>query len=218
MRTVPEAARRLNRHPETVRRWIREGKLRSVKVGTQHLIDDADLAALDSRNPPGRGSSEPASIGDSVVETMNRGREERVRQIIEAVVPYLARGEVERLVADAALVVRVLGEHLAAGAVDPREEPPESRFAGMPGWELVSIGLADLAAARETVEALLVAGASERLGQIGLHVPGPPIDDATGRLYALVEAEVGAGQAHSRYNALRRRLASFLRSVDATAA
>jgi excisionase family DNA binding protein len=42
--TVPEVARRIDRHPETVRRWIREGKLRSRKVGTQHFIEEADLA------------------------------------------------------------------------------------------------------------------------------------------------------------------------------
>jgi excisionase family DNA binding protein len=46
MITVPEAARRLRRHAETVRRWIREGKLRSTKVGTQHLIDETELAQL----------------------------------------------------------------------------------------------------------------------------------------------------------------------------
>jgi excisionase family DNA binding protein len=46
MLTVPEAARRVGRDPETVRRWIRSGKLRSQKVGTQHLIDEADLEAL----------------------------------------------------------------------------------------------------------------------------------------------------------------------------
>jgi excisionase family DNA binding protein len=46
MLTVPEAARRIRRNPETVRRWIREGKLRSTKVGTQHLVDEADLAQL----------------------------------------------------------------------------------------------------------------------------------------------------------------------------
>lgn len=46
MVTVPEAARRVGRNPETVRRWIREGKLRSRKVGTQHLIEEADLAAF----------------------------------------------------------------------------------------------------------------------------------------------------------------------------
>ena len=46
MLTVPQAARRVGRNPETVRRWIREGKLRSQKVGTQHLIDEADLEAV----------------------------------------------------------------------------------------------------------------------------------------------------------------------------
>jgi excisionase family DNA binding protein len=44
--TVPEAARRAGRNPETIRRWIREGKLTAAKVGTQHIIDEADLAAM----------------------------------------------------------------------------------------------------------------------------------------------------------------------------
>ncbi len=43
MLTVPEAARRVGKNPETVRRWIREGKLRASKVGTQHVIEEADL-------------------------------------------------------------------------------------------------------------------------------------------------------------------------------
>jgi excisionase family DNA binding protein len=51
--TVPEAARRSGRNPETIRRWIREGKLRSRKVGTQHLIEEGDLDAVAS---PGAGS------------------------------------------------------------------------------------------------------------------------------------------------------------------
>src|SRR5262249_24570668 len=46
MLTVPEAARRVHRDPETVRRWIRTGKLRSQKVGTQHLIDEEELDAF----------------------------------------------------------------------------------------------------------------------------------------------------------------------------
>jgi excisionase family DNA binding protein len=44
--TVPEAARRTGRHPETIRRWIREGKLTATRVGTQHIIDEADLAGM----------------------------------------------------------------------------------------------------------------------------------------------------------------------------
>ena len=49
MLTVPEAARRIGRNPETVRRWIREGKLRSTKVGTQHVVEERDLANLVER-------------------------------------------------------------------------------------------------------------------------------------------------------------------------
>jgi excisionase family DNA binding protein len=43
MLTVPEAARRAGRNPETIRRWIREGKLRARKVGTQHVLEEEDL-------------------------------------------------------------------------------------------------------------------------------------------------------------------------------
>ncbi len=43
MLTVPEAARRARRDPETIRRWIRGGRLRARKVGTQHVIEENDL-------------------------------------------------------------------------------------------------------------------------------------------------------------------------------
>jgi excisionase family DNA binding protein len=55
--TVPEAARRARRDPETVRRWIRSGRLRSRRVGTQHVIDESDLLAL---MPASRRSLPPA--------------------------------------------------------------------------------------------------------------------------------------------------------------
>jgi excisionase family DNA binding protein len=47
MLTVPEAAKRVGRDPETVRRWIRAGKLPSTKVGTQHLIEEDDLVPFE---------------------------------------------------------------------------------------------------------------------------------------------------------------------------
>lgn len=47
MLTVPEAAKASGRNPETIRRWIREGKLPAKKVGIQHLIEEEDLALLD---------------------------------------------------------------------------------------------------------------------------------------------------------------------------
>jgi excisionase family DNA binding protein len=50
MLTVPEAARRAGKNPETIRRWIREGKLRARKVGTQHVLEEGDLdEAMGSR-------------------------------------------------------------------------------------------------------------------------------------------------------------------------
>lgn len=50
MLTVPEAARRAGRNPETIRRWIREGKLRARKVGTQHVLEESDLDEVLSRS------------------------------------------------------------------------------------------------------------------------------------------------------------------------
>jgi excisionase family DNA binding protein len=43
MLTVPQAAERVGRDPETVRRWIRAGKLQATKIGTQHMVDEDDL-------------------------------------------------------------------------------------------------------------------------------------------------------------------------------
>lgn len=51
MITVPEAARRSGLNPETIRRWIRSGRLRSERVGTQHLIDEEALDALVDDSP-----------------------------------------------------------------------------------------------------------------------------------------------------------------------
>jgi len=47
MLTVPETARRAKRDPETVRRWIRSGRLKATRIGTQYLIDEEDLARLE---------------------------------------------------------------------------------------------------------------------------------------------------------------------------
>lgn len=46
MITVPEAARRAGKDAETIRRWIRSGRLAARKVGTQHVIEPEDLEAI----------------------------------------------------------------------------------------------------------------------------------------------------------------------------
>jgi excisionase family DNA binding protein len=43
MITVPEAAKRARKDPETIRRWIRQGRLKAIKIGTQHVIEESDL-------------------------------------------------------------------------------------------------------------------------------------------------------------------------------
>jgi len=83
---------------------------------------------------------------------------------------------------------------------------------GLPGAELVEKGLIDLADGVETVESLLVSIGSPRLRGLGFDVPSP-FDDAEERLYLLLAQEDSEG-AHSRYNALVRRLVSFERAAE----
>ena len=51
MLTVAEAAKQASRDPETIRRWIRAGRLAAWKVGGQHMIDEAALASAISPTP-----------------------------------------------------------------------------------------------------------------------------------------------------------------------
>lgn len=90
-----------------------------------------------------------------------------------------------------------------------------SRYEGVPGYELVATGAADVSAGRETIAAELVRSASQRLAKLGFDIPRAEAGEAP-RLYQLIVDEVGGTRAHGRYNALRRRLASFLRSAPLT--
>jgi hypothetical protein len=82
----------------------------------------------------------------------------------------------------------------------------------LPGHELVSAGLADLAAGRESESSLLVAMAAPRLRALGFYVPAGGGEQPSHRLYELL-AERHSG-AHSRYNALVGRLVSFARAAE----
>jgi hypothetical protein len=87
----------------------------------------------------------------------------------------------------------------------------------LPGAELVAAGLLDLAAGRESIEGLLVLQARDRLRSLGYEVPDLAIERPEARMYALIERDFGPRRAHGRYNALRRRLLSFIRAVPVTA-
>lgn len=83
----------------------------------------------------------------------------------------------------------------------------------VPGWELVRAGLEDLAAGRESMEALLVAVGAPRLRRAGIDVPEHAFRTAEHRLYEWL-ARSHPDSAHSRYNALIRRLISFERAIE----
>jgi hypothetical protein len=82
----------------------------------------------------------------------------------------------------------------------------------LPGEDLIRRGLEDLAAGVESAEALLVSIGAPRLVATGLTVPNP-FPSPEHRLYALLSAEEPAS-AHSRYNALIRRLVSYESAAD----
>jgi hypothetical protein len=82
----------------------------------------------------------------------------------------------------------------------------------LPGADLVETGLADLTQSIRSVEALLVSIGAPRLRRIGIEVPSG-IPDPETSLYELLAAS-DPDSAHSRYNALIRRLVSFERAAE----
>lgn len=80
---------------------------------------------------------------------------------------------------------------------------------------MIKTGLSDLARGVVTIEALLVSTAAPRLRRVGIEVPGA-IPEPERNLYELL-AGTDPDSAHSRYNALIRRLVSFERRRNAPA-
>ncbi|HLW47065.1 MAG TPA: hypothetical protein VKW09_04780 [bacterium] len=82
----------------------------------------------------------------------------------------------------------------------------------LPGADLVEAGLKDLSQGIESAPALLVSIGAPRLRRIGLDVP-QPFPSPELRLYTLLQRTDGDA-AHSKYNALIRRLVSFERAAE----
>lgn len=83
----------------------------------------------------------------------------------------------------------------------------------LPGSDLIREGLADLEAGVESVAALLVLVGAPRLRRIGFDVPLDTPYFPEDKLYAKL-AEEDEDSAHSRYNALIRKLVSFERAAE----
>jgi len=81
----------------------------------------------------------------------------------------------------------------------------------LPGEEFITQGIRDLERGLESPEALLVSIGAPRLRRFGLNVPRV-FDSPEHRLYELLRLEHGDA-AHSRYNALVRRLVRYERSA-----
>lgn len=59
--TVEDAAKRLGRNPELVRRWLREGRLRGEAFGHVWAIDERELARFAKSAPDRRGLGGPGA-------------------------------------------------------------------------------------------------------------------------------------------------------------
>jgi hypothetical protein len=88
----------------------------------------------------------------------------------------------------------------------------ESSIRELPGADLVARGVVDLEGGVESAEALLVSIGAARLRRLGLAI-AQPFASPEERLYGLLQREYG-DDAHSRYNALLRRLVSFERAAE----
>lgn len=88
----------------------------------------------------------------------------------------------------------------------------EQGFDNLPGAEIVLPGIEDLKAGRETINALAVSAAAAKLGvrEFVREVEGD--EPAAHRLYLRLNNELGDA-AHSRYNAILARVASFARAA-----
>ena len=86
---------------------------------------------------------------------------------------------------------------------------------GLPGADVVEQGLIDLREGRETIASLLVSIGAARLAASG-HDVDEPFRDPEQHLYSLLAREDPCS-AHSRYNALVRRLVSYERAAECVA-
>ncbi len=87
------------------------------------------------------------------------------------------------------------------------------RLESLPGHDYILTGIRDLQNGIESIPALLVCIGAPRLQRLGIPVPDHHCVSPEKRLYELLQLE-DPDAAHSRYNALIRRLVSFERAAE----
>jgi excisionase family DNA binding protein len=69
--TVTEVAALVGRNPETVRRWIRSGRLTAQRVGQRQMISDKDVRAIEDELFPMAQLPDHWNVGDDGSRAQN---------------------------------------------------------------------------------------------------------------------------------------------------
>ncbi len=83
----------------------------------------------------------------------------------------------------------------------------------LPGSDFIESGIDDLSRGVESIPSLLVSIGAPRLRRLGLAIPEKLIDSHAHRVYGIL-SQSDPDSAHSRYNALVRRLVSYERAAE----
>ena len=89
---------------------------------------------------------------------------------------------------------------------------PDDETRLLPGEDLVTQGLADLANNRPTALSFLVLAAAPRLRRLGFEIPDR-VAQPEHQLYSILEEHFGT-DAYSQYNSLIRRIVSYARALE----
>jgi len=82
-RTVEQISELLNIHPKTIQRYIREGKLRAIKVGKSWRVSGHDLSVfMEGNNVNSVNSKAERTItASSVIDIPTNGKEDAMRVV-----------------------------------------------------------------------------------------------------------------------------------------
>jgi excisionase family DNA binding protein len=143
MITVPDAARRVGRNPETIRRWIRSGRLSATRIGTQLFIEEGALQAIAGSTKVVTEQSAPYGEARTEVPSARGGPRTILVDLDEAHASRL-----QELAARIHLSAEVVAGSLLSSAIDQRDPDAATITAvldAIPGaWEQAQEGLSQI--------------------------------------------------------------------------